>query len=76
MEKPVTITCSECGRIIADDHPLIALAVSGEGQASQFIKCECGNQISFWAVTAQLREQKKLGQRILNWFQAIFKGQN
>ena len=75
MEKPVTITCPEFGRIITDD-PLIALAVSGKGQASEFIKCECGNQISFWAATAQLREQKKLGQRIRNWFQATFKGQN
>lgn len=75
MEKPITITCPQCGRIIADD-PLIALAVSGEGKASQFIKCECGNQISFWAVTAQLRDQKKFGQRISTWFRSLFKSGN
>ena len=75
MEIPDTITCSECGRLIADD-PLIALAVSGKGQASQFIKCECGNQISFWAVTAQLRDQKKLGRRFGNWLRTLFKKQN
>ena len=75
MEKSITVTCPECGRIIAND-PLIALAVSGEGQASQFIKCECGNQISFWAVTAQLREQKKFSRRVGDWFRAIFTKQN
>jgi hypothetical protein len=75
MEKPITITCPQCGKIITDD-PLIALAVTGKGQASQFIKCECGNQISFWAVTAQLREQKKFGRRVGNWFRSLFKGRD
>jgi hypothetical protein len=73
MESPITITCPSCGKIIADD-PLIALAVSGEGQSSQFITCECGERITFWAVTAQLRNQKKFGRRISNWFRNLFKG--
>ncbi len=75
MEKPTTVTCPQCGRMITDD-PLIALAVSGEGKASQFIKCECGNQISFWAVTAQLRNQKKMGPRLSAWFRSLFKKSN
>ena len=75
MEEQLTITCPHCGRIIADD-PLIAAAVTGKGEASQAITCECGETISFWAITAQLREQKKLGLRIRNWFRALFKGRD
>ena len=75
MDKPITVTCPQCGKIIADD-PLIALAVSGKGEASQFIKCKCGNQISFWAITAQLRDQKKFSRRVGDWFRAIFTKQN
>ncbi len=66
------ITCPQCGKTIADD-PLIAAAVTGEGLTSQFITCECGGKITFWAVTAQLREQKKLGRRLNRWFRGIFK---
>lgn len=72
MEKKLSITCPSCGKIIVDD-PLIATAVTGEGQTSEYILCECGERITFWAITAQLREQKTIGHRISNWFRSLFK---
>ena len=44
--------------------PLITDAVTGEGDASRFIMCECGEILTFWAITVQLREQKKLGLQV------------
>lgn len=67
MEKQVAVTCPKCGREIVDD-PLIHAAISGEGQTSQFINCECGHKLTFWAITAQLREQVTFGQKVKNWF--------
>lgn len=69
------ITCPKCGKTITGD-PLIAAAVTGKGESSQFITCECGEKITFWGITAQLRDQKKLGRRLGNWFQRLFKGQS
>jgi len=73
MENQITITCPHCGKTYTDD-PLIADAVTGEGDAARFITCECGQRITFWAITAQLREQKKPGLRFRNWVKALFKG--
>ena len=67
------ITCPNCGRRITG--ALVDDAESGEGQGSDYLICECGERISFWAATGQLRDQKKLGVRIANWFRGLFKGQ-
>ena len=67
------ITCPHCGRIISD-NVLVDSAATGEGQSTDSYVCECGERITFWAATAQLREQKTLGRRILNWFRGFFKG--
>jgi hypothetical protein len=68
-----TITCPTCGKLISD-NPLVDSAASGEGRGSDFYICECGQRITFWAATAQLRDQKKLGRRVSNWFRGIFEG--
>ena len=67
------ITCPHCGRTISD-NPLVDSAATGEGQSTDSYTCECGERISFWAATAQLRDQKKLSRRILNWFRGLSKG--
>jgi len=73
MENQITITCPHCGKTYTDD-PIITDAVTGAGDASRFITCECGDRLTFWAITAQLREQKKPGLRFRNWVKTLFKG--
>ena len=73
MEKQ--ITCPACKRTISN-NPVVDSAAKGENHAmgSEFVICECGERISFWAITAQLREQKKPIEKLLNWFHSLSKG--
>jgi hypothetical protein len=61
------ITCPHCMTTISN-HSVIADAAKGEGSASQSIVCDCGERITYWQITAQLRNQKKIGRRFQNWF--------
>jgi len=70
--KTEIIKCQHCGKVVAADEPLIALARSGKGDSSQFITCECGEKITFWGITAQLRNQNKLWYKLSAWFQGLF----
>ncbi len=69
------ITCPNCKRTISN-NPVIDSAAKGEDHTmgSEFVICECGERISFWAITAQLRDQKTFGRKIQNWFHAFSKG--
>jgi len=69
------ITCPECKRTISNS-PVIEAAAKGEGHTmgSEYVICECGERISFWAITAQLRDQKKPAERVLTWFRNFSKG--
>jgi len=67
------ITCPNCQRKITGD-PIIEDAVKGSGSDNRFILCECGERISYWQITAQLRNQKITGRKIQTFFQGIFKG--
>ena len=67
------ITCPHCKKMISND-PVIESAVKGENLGSTFIICDCGEKITFWAITAQLRDQKKLGRRIQNLFHSFATG--
>jgi len=69
------ITCPHCKRTILN-NPVIDSAAKGEDRtmASEYVICECGERISFWAITAQLRHQKKPVERVLNWFRSSSKG--
>jgi len=66
------ITCPDCRRTISN-NPIIDSAAKGEDHAlgSEFVICECGERISFWAITAQLREQKKPVERFRNWVRSL-----
>ena len=68
------ITCPQCKRTITN-NPVVASAARGEDQkmGSEYVICECGERISFWAITAQLRDQKKPVEKVLNWFRNFSK---
>jgi hypothetical protein len=68
------IICPACKRTITN-NPVVDSAAKGEDHkmGSQFVNCECGERISFWAITAQLREQKKPVARIIDWFRNFSK---
>jgi len=66
------ITCPNCGKKISN-NPIIESAVRGENLGSTFIMCDCGEKITFWAITAQLRDQKKPMARFLKWFRGLSK---
>jgi hypothetical protein len=68
------IVCPACKRIISN-NPIIDAAARGENypMGSEYVICECGERISFWAITAQLRDQKKPVEKVLNWFRGFSK---
>ena len=66
------IVCPNCKRVISNTA-LVNAAATGKGKTSDSFVCECGDTISYWAATAQLRDQKKLGARLSKWFGGIFK---
>lgn len=67
------ITCPHCKKTITN-NPVIESAVKEEDLGSTFFVCECGEKITYWAITAQLRDQKKPLARIRKWFQSFSKG--
>ncbi len=69
------ITCPACKRTIMN-NPVIDSAAKGGDQTigSEYVICECGERISFWAITAQLREQEKPVEKVRNWFRSFSKG--
>jgi len=68
------ITCPQCKRTITNNE-VVNSAARGEDHrmGSQFVICECGERISFWAITAQLRDQKKPTQKLRNWIRGFSK---
>jgi RNase P subunit RPR2 len=69
------IICPNCKRTIMN-NPVIDSAVKGENLGSTFVICECGERVTFWAITAQLRDQKKVGRRLQNWFHNLSKSKS
>jgi hypothetical protein len=69
------IACPACKRTISN-NPVVDSAARGEEHTmgSEYVICECGERISFWAITAQLRDQKKPVERFLNWVHSFSKG--
>jgi len=61
------ITCPHCQRIIFD-NPLIDDAAKRRGSVTQILICECGERITYWQITVQLRDQNKPVGKTLNWF--------
>lgn len=64
------IVCPHCKKVIANT-PIINDAANGEGSDTQFMICDCGERLSYWQITAQLRKQKTFGQRFQNWVRSL-----
>jgi hypothetical protein len=64
------VTCPRCKKRISNDL-IIDEAAAGQGNSARSINCECGERITYWAVTAQLRGQKTLGTRIQTWWHSF-----
>ena len=69
------IICPKCKKTITNDL-IIEDAAKGEGSHTRSITCDCGENITYWQVTAQLRDQNKLGRRIRKWFDGLSKRQS
>jgi RNase P subunit RPR2 len=69
------ITCPNCGKVITN-NPVVDSAVNKENRGSTFVMCDCGEKISFWAISAQLRDQKTLGHKIKKWFRNLSKSRD
>lgn len=65
------IKCPHCDKIILDDQ-VVDATINGTGRGSDYMVCDCGERITYWGMTAQLRNQKKLGIRAQNWFHSLF----
>ncbi len=68
------IICPHCQRKISN-NPIIEDAANRKGSDTQFVICECGERITYWQITAQLRDQDKIGVRIQNWLHSLFRSQ-
>jgi hypothetical protein len=69
------ITCPSCGATISN-NPLVEAAAKGKDLGSESIHCDCGERLTYWAITAQLREQKTLGRRFQKWFRSLSHSQD
>jgi hypothetical protein len=64
------IVCPHCKKTIANNS-VIDDAAKGTGSDTQSIRCDCGEKITYWQITAQLRDQKTLGRRLQNWIRTL-----
>jgi hypothetical protein len=68
------IICPNCHRKISG-NPIIEEAANGEGSDNQVLICECGERITYWQITAQLRNQEKISAKIQTWLDMLLKHQ-
>jgi DNA-directed RNA polymerase subunit RPC12/RpoP len=64
------IVCPHCNKVISN-NPIIDEASKGEGADTQSIVCECGERITYWQTTSQLRDQKTVSRRFKNWLHTL-----
>jgi len=60
------IVCPNCKKTISNNS-IIDDAAKGDGADTQFLICDCGERITYWQITAQLRNQKTFGMKFQNW---------
>jgi hypothetical protein len=64
------IVCPHCKKTISSNS-IIEDAAKGTGSDTQSVTCDCGEKITYWQITAQLRDQKTLGWRFQNWVRTL-----
>jgi RNase P subunit RPR2 len=67
------IVCPNCKKTISN-NAVVEDASKGAGADTQFVICECGERITYWQITSQLRDQKPGGlkTRFQNWLRDLF----
>jgi hypothetical protein len=68
------IVCPHCKKTISNNS-VIEDAAKGTGSDTQSILCDCGEKITYWQITAQLRDQKRIGRRLQNWIRTFSQSQ-
>lgn len=68
------IVCPNCNRVITNKS-IISEAAKGEGSAEQSLTCDCGERLSYWQITAQLRNQKTTVNKLKTWARTLFRSQ-
>jgi hypothetical protein len=68
MEKQ--IACPNCNKKYANNL-VIEDAAAGKGSSMRFIVCECGERMTYWQITAQLKEQNTISYRFKNWIHSL-----
>ena len=66
------IICPNCKTTIIND-PIIEDAAKNAGSGTRMITCECGENIDYWAIRSQLKEQKRLVWKIRSMFRYFAK---
>jgi hypothetical protein len=64
------IVCPHCLKTISN-NPIVEDAATGQGDDTRSIICDCGERITYWQVTAQLRKQHTLGRRFETWVRSL-----
>lgn len=64
------IICPKCGTTISN-LKVIDEAAAGSGSSMQVITCDCGERITYWQITALLREQKRISYKIVRWIKSF-----
>jgi DNA-directed RNA polymerase subunit RPC12/RpoP len=69
------VTCPNCKKTISND-PIIEAAARKDYSESKDITCDCGERITYWNITAQLREQNTLKYRFRAWLRPVSQDQS
>ena len=69
------ITCPKCNTKISDNS-LVMEASKNEGSATREVTCDCGENISYWAIRDQLKAQKTLGWKVRSMFRTVFQSRS
>lgn len=69
------IVCPNCKKLISNNS-IIDEAANGKGSDTQSIICSCGERITYWNITAQLRDQKTFGMKLQNWVKSLSRSRN
>lgn len=68
------IICPNCKHKLSNAVVESAAKGMDHVMGTEFVDCECGERITFWAITKQLSDQKSFSSKFRNWFQTTFKG--
>jgi hypothetical protein len=64
------IVCPSCRKAFLDSE-IIRDAAAGKGPFKRHMMCECGEKITYWQITAQLRDHHTLVWRFRNWIKSL-----